>query len=82
MCRLLSLDEMDVPVRATFVLAGDMSRTLHELASEGMAAAVANLQLCAFVWHIVLSVISQCLSQLCTMGILRMSELLTIPLEA
>jgi hypothetical protein len=54
MCRLLCLDKVNVSVRATFVLAVDVARTLDELASEGVAAAVANLQLGAFAWQIVL----------------------------
>lgn len=54
MCRLLRLDEVNVSVRASFVLAVNVTGTLDKLATEGMAAAVANLQLCAFAWHIVL----------------------------
>lgn len=52
MCRLLRLDEVNVSVRATFILAIDVTGTLDKLAAEGMTAAVANLQLCAFAWHI------------------------------
>jgi hypothetical protein len=52
---------VDVSVGATFVLDVDMTSTLDELAAEGMAAAIANLQLCTLVWHIVLYARSLCI---------------------
>lgn len=73
---------MDVSVGATFVLDVDMTSTLDELAAEGMAAAVANLQLCTFVWHIVFYSWSLCIlvcrSQSCRLGLFGVFGQLTI----
>lgn len=44
---------MDISIRATFVFAVDMSRTLDELTAKGVAAAVADLKLCALAGHVV-----------------------------
>jgi hypothetical protein len=59
---VLRLDEVNVSVRATFILAVDVTGTLDKLAAKDMAATIANLQLCAFVWHIVIWTKASCTS--------------------